>query len=222
MIHLAEGTDRLAESELSILDAVGCLADNTVLIHGVGITEAQVERVISAGASIVWCPSSNLRLLGRTFNPRRLFAARRLALGTDSRLSGTRDLLEEMRIAALHSDLTARELLSLVTSAAAAVLRMSDLGKVELRGPVDLIALRSNGGDPYEQLLASTRADLRAVVRGGLPVIADPDFADWFAAAAVNTEAINLDGRPKLLSATQIPAAMLEPGLTFVQPDVRS
>ncbi|MFZ0869355.1 MAG: amidohydrolase, partial [Rhodanobacter sp.] len=36
MIHLAEGTDATAQAELSELDRLGCLAANSVLIHGVG------------------------------------------------------------------------------------------------------------------------------------------------------------------------------------------
>ena len=42
----------------------------------------------------IWCPSSNLRLFGRTAEVERLIEQRaRSRLGTDSRLSGARDLL---------------------------------------------------------------------------------------------------------------------------------
>jgi cytosine/adenosine deaminase-related metal-dependent hydrolase len=38
IIHLAEGTDEIANAELEELDQLGCLAANTVLVHGVGLT----------------------------------------------------------------------------------------------------------------------------------------------------------------------------------------
>ena len=98
-IHLAEGTDELAAAELQELQGLDCLQANTVLIHGVGLSDADVASVIASGAGLVWCPASNLRLLGQTVRPERLrllFAAGRLTLGTDSRLSGSRDLLEEL------------------------------------------------------------------------------------------------------------------------------
>src|SRR6266545_565940 len=105
IIHLAEGADDLAAGELSLLEAVGCLNANTVLVHGVGLTETDVGRVIACGAAVVWCPGSNIRMLGRTLDPRRLFDAGRLALGSDSRISANRDLLDELRVAAAQSDL---------------------------------------------------------------------------------------------------------------------
>src|SRR6266498_3680610 len=97
IIHLAEGTDAISAAELSWLDHLGCLADNTVLVHGAGLTAADIERVIARDAAVIWCPSSNLSMLGRTLDPRRLFDPGRLAPGSDSRLSGARHLREELQ-----------------------------------------------------------------------------------------------------------------------------
>lgn len=69
MIHLAEGTDAVARAELDALDRLGCLAGNSVLIHGVGLGEQDIDRIIACGAAVVWCPSSNLALLGQTLDP---------------------------------------------------------------------------------------------------------------------------------------------------------
>ncbi|HWG66479.1 MAG TPA: amidohydrolase, partial [Rhodanobacteraceae bacterium] len=115
MIHLAEGTDAVARAELSQLDALACLASNSVLVHGVGLRERDIDRIIETGAAVIWCPVSNRNLLGRTLDPRRLQAAGRLALGSDSRLSGARDLLEELRSVVAMSELGARAALALAT-----------------------------------------------------------------------------------------------------------
>lgn len=56
------------------------------------------------------------------------------------------------------------------------------------------------------------------MVRDGVPRIADPDFAAWFAAAGVDTVPVTLDGKPKLLAAALAEPALLalEPGLERV------
>jgi cytosine/adenosine deaminase-related metal-dependent hydrolase len=216
IIHLAEGTDAVARGELAELDALGCLAARTVLVHGVGLSDADVDLVLARGAGVVWCPSSNLALLGATLAPRRLGAAGRLALGTDARLSGARDLLDELAVAGAHGDLTAGELCGLVTRDAARLLAIPEVGGLAPGQRADALILRDTGADPAAALVASRRADLRAVVRDGRPRVADPDFAPWFAAAGLETAAVILDGRPKLIdrALARAEALALEPGLT--------
>lgn len=158
-LHLAEGSDDVAAGELSALDALGCLDARTVIVHGVGLSERDVDLLLARGAGVVWCPTSNLRMLGRTLAPhvvRRLFDAGRLALGTDSRFTGSRDLLEELKVARASSDLSPRELLALVTVNGAGLLRMPD-------GPVGFFAVADGGGDPYEALLAASRESITVV-----------------------------------------------------------
>jgi hypothetical protein len=217
-IHLAEGTDGVAQSELSQLDHLGCLASNSVLIHGVGMSEADMERVIEAGASVVWCPGSNHALLGRSLDPKRLCEAGRLALGSDSRLSGARDLLDELGSVIDNAGLTNPQLLGLVTTQAASVLRMPSRGRLVPGMHADMVIVEDIGGDPMRSLLGIARGQIRAVVRDGVPQIADPDFADWFAATGTETVRVTLDGKPKLLARHLADAALvaLEPGLALV------
>ena len=215
IIHLAEGTDDLARSELGLLDELGCLGPNTLLVHGVGLDQPGLERLVSAGAGLVWCPASNLRLLGRTLAPAALAylaAHGRLTLGSDSRISGAFDLLAELRVAATHSDLAPATLLRLVTTDAARLLRLSDVGGLTAGMRADLLILPDAGGDPYAALLAAERADLRAVLRDGRPVIADPDLANWFAILGVEAIAATLDGRAKLVDSRLAPFTGLEEG----------
>jgi cytosine/adenosine deaminase-related metal-dependent hydrolase len=220
IIHLAEGTDRVAAGELDALERLGLLRANTVLVHGVALDDEGVARTIAAGAAVVWCPASNLAILGKTLSPRALFAAGRLALGTDSRLSGSRDLLDELRVAAKHGDLSAKELFFLASAAGARVLRVPDVGGLNVGQRGDVVILRDTGADPYQALVGARRADLRAVVRGGVPLVADPDFQGWFEHAGIATVAARLDGRPKLLSrhVAHSEALTLEPGLAATSP----
>jgi len=214
LIHLAEGTDATARAELSALEQLECLAANTVLIHGVGLGEQDVDHIIAADAAVVWCPASNLALLGRTLDPHRLMAAGRLALGTDSRLSGARDLLDEMRVALALGDLPLHRLLELATTCASRILRLPSRGHLAPGAHADMVIV-GDGGDAAASLVGIRRADIRAVIRDGKPCIADRDFAEWFAASGVDAVPVMLDGKPKLLArALADPALMaMEPGL---------
>jgi hypothetical protein len=213
-IHLAEGTDAAAANELQELQILDCLQANTVLIHGVAFNDADVARVIASGAAMVWCPSSNLSVLGKTVAPprlRRLYSTGRLALGTDSRLSGARDLLHELRVAADHSDFGARELLQLVTTSSRRVLRAEPARD-------DIVVFRNRSADPFRDFLQLGRHELRAVVRSGEPLITDPDFEDWFVQRSVRYTQVLLDGHPKLCASAMLSPdgsqySGLEPGL---------
>jgi cytosine/adenosine deaminase-related metal-dependent hydrolase len=215
MIHLAEGTDAVAHAELATLQSLGCLAPNSVLVHGVGLGAGDIAQVVASGAAVVWCPASNLALLGRTLDPRVLFAAGRLALGTDSRLSGARDLLEEMRGILERGELDAVQLQMLATAAAARILRLPGRGRLATGDHADFVVVADDGvGDP-RSLAGAPRSALRAVVRDGAPCIADPDLAEWFALAGVDTVHVLLDGRPKLMARwlDDPDVIALEPGL---------
>ncbi|HVX04631.1 MAG TPA: amidohydrolase family protein [Rhodanobacteraceae bacterium] len=217
MIHLAEGTDATARAELARLDALGCVASNSVLVHGVGLRERDIDRVIEKGAAVVWCPTSNRNLLGRTLDPRRLQAAGRLALGSDSRLSGARDLLAELRSIIDTGALDARSALALATVDAAHILRLPQRGHLAAGVHADLLVVADRGGDAVRSVTGIERSRIRAVVRDGVPRIADPDFAGWFDAAGVETVPVVLDGKPKLLAKTLADPALveMEPGLEF-------
>jgi hypothetical protein len=215
LIHLAEGTDTIAQAELEQLEKLGCLAANSVLIHGVGMRDRDIVRVIACGAAVVWCPSSNLNLLGRTLNPNRLVAAGRLALGSDSRVSGARDQLEEMRIATERSGLSPQQVVRLATTCAADILRLPAHGRLAPGAAANLVIVENRDGNAAANLVGLERSQIRAVVRNGKPQIADRDFADWFESAGVDKVTATLDGRPKLLSRELADPALiaLEPGL---------
>jgi hypothetical protein len=83
-----------------------------------------------------------------------------------------------------------------------------------------LVVVRDGRGTGAHALAGLRRSDLRAVVRDGLPCIADPDFAGWFALAGVETVPATLDGAPKLLARWLADPAVvaLEPGLELAPP----
>src|SRR5262249_7607109 len=129
-VHLAEGVDERAAEELDRLGMLGCLAPNTLAVHGVAIDAAGFARIVDAQAGLVWCPASNAFLFGQTAAVRVLLELNPscVALGSDSRLTGANDLLDELRDARQTGCASPDELLAMVTTNAAAMLRLRHAG----------------------------------------------------------------------------------------------
>jgi cytosine/adenosine deaminase-related metal-dependent hydrolase len=216
MIHLAEGTDTDAQCELRQLDDAGTLNDNTVLIHGVGLTEAQRALAIQKRAALVWCPSSNFFLLNETARVRDFSDAHSLALGSDSRLTGERDVLNELRVARAANQISDDALLRAVTDDAAQILRVRDVGKIERGMRADLVILPNTFHSAADALGNISRVDLRAVIVKGEVRVADADLTPLLPSAT----RVRLDGREKLLARDLaercVRNSIREPGLELV------
>jgi cytosine/adenosine deaminase-related metal-dependent hydrolase len=215
IIHAAEGVDEEAAGEFDRLDALGCLSANTLIVHGIALGPAQRRRLEEAAAGLIWCPCSNLRLFGRTAEVRELLRRGCVALGTDSRFSGSRDLLCELKAARDIAALDADALESLVTRDAAALLRLPDRGVLRIGGRADLVVLPAG-----MELSAASRADVRLVVRAGVALYADADYARLVAPATHWAE-VRVDGRPKMLESGLVAAlraaSVGEPGLDLAE-----
>lgn len=200
VIHAAEGLDEAARAELETLARLGCLSANTVFIHGVAFCRAAADRVIAAGAGLVWCPSSNQFLFDSTADVRAFDDADRLALGSDSRLSGEGDLLAELQAAHETRQLSAEGLARTVGPGAAQLLRLGDRGRIAIGAPADLTVLDANEPCPFDTLVTASRSDVRMTMIGGKPGIAEPSLARVFEASAVEISQAVLDGSPRLVA----------------------
>jgi cytosine/adenosine deaminase-related metal-dependent hydrolase len=203
LVHLSEGIDDEARGELARLEAIGCLSPNTVIVHGVAIDADGWRRVSRAGVGLVWCPASNLFLFGCTAMVRHLLehangTVPRVAIGTDSRVTGSRDLLDELRVAQDATAVSAAQLLEMVTRGAAGLLRQPRAGRIAVGGPADLLVLPMRAASPAEALLEATRRDVRLVTIDGRPLVADLDLAAVFQARRLTPRPFRVDSATKL------------------------
>ncbi|MFN8528103.1 MAG: hypothetical protein U0670_05790 [Anaerolineae bacterium] len=205
-IHLAEGTDYVAAGEYQRLKAMGCVGANTVIVHGVGLTEADIVDAAPKVLGLVWCPTSNDYLLGT--QPKLgawLASGGRLVLGSDSRLTAECDFqFEQLQAKRLLIDAGWPDYLF----DTAGLMRDSLAETLSPGSRADWFI--SQGG--------VARADLALIVRGGVPQIGDPDLMEKFP----HIEAVDatLDGKPKRVNlqlARQIQRCSLkEPGLEII------
>jgi len=182
-IHLHESHGEVAQSvaatgrrPLERLDDLGLLNASLLAVHAVHVTPGEIERLAAAGAGVVHCPASNLKL-ACGIAPAKAFgdAGVTVGLGTDGAASNNMlDILAEARMAALLSKvsagdagaITAGQALRMATLDAARVLRRDhEIGSIEPGKWADLTCidlLRLNSQplyDPVSQLVYATRAD---------------------------------------------------------------
>ena len=204
-IHLHETRDEVVaslrehgERPLDRLDRLGLVGPGLVAVHMTQLEEAEIERLAAAGAHVVHCPESNLKLASGFCPAARLLAAGvNLALGTDGAASNNDlNLLGEMRSAALlgkgvagsASALPAAQALRLATINGARALGLEgEIGSIEPGKSADLVALDLRDAHtqplyhPVSQLVYSAgRHQVRQVwvqgrqlIRDGVPTSLD-------------------------------------------------
>jgi hypothetical protein len=92
-------------------------------------------------------------------------------------------------------------LLTMVTTAAAEVLRVTDAGRLEAGAPADLMVVPATDASAAASLMRCGRGDVALVVRAGQPVVGEVDFQRLFAAARISSRPMEIDGLLKLMEA---------------------
>jgi cytosine/adenosine deaminase-related metal-dependent hydrolase len=201
IIHLAEGADDEARVELQRLYQLGCLKPNTLIVHGVGLSDSDRALLQALGGGLIWCPSSNLFMLGQTADVRALARHGCVALGSDSRLSGERDLLTELCVARATSMATDEILFKMVTVDAARLLRLKDVGELRVGALADLLVMPASVSPllQREGQGMRSRRDVQLIIIGGRARYADTKYAHVFAASHMRAERIQVDSCEKFL-----------------------
>ena len=181
ILHCAEGTDAAARRETADLDRLGALDDRTVLVHGVSADPALLHK---RSASLVWCPTSNLRMLGRTLTRSVLRSGVPIALASDSAMSAPVDLLDELRVARAY--LPEQRLYEMVTTEPVRILRLA--------GSRDWIAVRTSAPTPAAALLEGSVA--LVVIRNRIRLISEELAVQLPRAERRALQRLSIEGRP--------------------------
>jgi len=177
IVHCAEGLNRRSRQEVAKLGRLGKLNHRMVLVHAVGVSGNDWLKLKTAGVWVVWCPTSNLHILGRTLARDLLMSYPFIALGSDSPISAAGDLLDELQAARNLLDIPPNLLYQMVTSRAARLLRLSaHEGSVSSGGVADLLIVRDKGLAPCESLATLERCDLSATMHHGEFSVASEEF----------------------------------------------
>jgi cytosine/adenosine deaminase-related metal-dependent hydrolase len=203
IVHLGEGTDERSAQEIVTLDELGALDSRTVIVHGVALTSAGHSLRRTRGAALIWCPTSNSFMLGKTVDPMFLKDAGDVALGSDSALTAEGDLLDEIRAAYEDEGVCSGAVYSMVTEGSAAVLKLTHgEGTIRPGGRADLIALRWNQSTPAAALVAADFSSIELALLAGRPQLFSPGMTcRWPRSVTTELEWIDVGGTRRLVRA---------------------
>jgi cytosine/adenosine deaminase-related metal-dependent hydrolase len=169
-----------------------------VLIHSVAVTDAELMEIRDTDSKVVWSPSSNMVLYGRTANIARILELGiTVGLGPDWTPSGEDDMLGELRFAYAHgvtegiAALTPRRLVEMATVGSAEAVDLdANIGTLEVGRRADVAVFGRMGADPYRAVIDSDAEDVRLVFIDGLGYYGDLPLEP---AASVNGSCDMLD-----------------------------
>lgn len=209
--HIAEGFDDESRQSLDHLASLGGLGEHTVLVHGLALSDSDLDRIASAGASLVWCPTMSADLYEKT-TPVAAALERgiNVALGTDSAMTGSTNLLDELRRAAgllEASTGTAPEprlLFEMAVTNGARALRLPDRGAITEGLRADLLVLSTelsnkHASDPFAALLDARPGDIFLAVGNGRPLMGDVAMETLFTELGRPFDRVAMDGKQKII-----------------------
>lgn len=189
-IHVAETRDEVAlmrgrcgKGHVEWLADLGCLGPDTQLVHSVHVSDAELDLIAQAGATVVHCPTSNMYLASGAVPVRRMLdRGIRVTLGTDgSGSNNSQDLLECAKVAALLAKHATEDAQALLPADVVAMLAAPPSAGSETRfagltvgAPADIsiINLGNTRCEPVHQVASAlvynaSGADAHTVIVGG-------------------------------------------------------
>ena len=214
--HLEEGFDPETQAGIETLEAAGCLTDHTIMIHCIGFSEEDIQKVRRAGAHVSWCANSNVFMFNVTCKIKRMLEAGiNVSIGTDSTATGSINLLEEMRYdrelyqRMYGEDLPARTIVNMVTVNPARAFRMQkETGSIAEGKLADVLVIRQQKDDPWESLVAARTQDIELLIQDGSPLLGDASYEELFAGRGVPYSKVSVRGRAMLVRGD--PAGLME------------
>ncbi|HEX6996033.1 MAG TPA: TRZ/ATZ family hydrolase [Gammaproteobacteria bacterium] len=189
--EVEEAVSKTGRRPLARLDGLGLLTPALIGVHATQLLDDEIDALARAGASIVHCPRSNLKLASGACPVAALLAAGvNVALGTDGAASNNRlDLWSELDAAALLGKLVANDATAVP---AATALRMAtingaralglerEIGSIEPGKAADVICVSMSDAalqpvlDPVSHLVyAASREHVSDVWIAGEHLVAD-------------------------------------------------
>ncbi|HOJ49514.1 MAG TPA: amidohydrolase family protein [Spirochaetota bacterium] len=180
--HIEEGFDQESEKGVEYLKEFNALDEYTVMVHGIALSDKDIEDIAKSKAHLVWCPTSNWFMFEKTADIKKWLSNNiNVCLGTDSPMSGGMNLLEEINFASYiynklyDQKLDPRIVFNMITVNPAKAFRIP-AGNLKEGTPANFVITKKVKNDPYENILCLKLSDISLVVINGKPVYGDIRF----------------------------------------------
>lgn len=208
LIHMGEGKSKEMREELESLNRLGALEKNTVLINGCCLEEQDIKLIAMKGASMVWVPNSAQHVFGQQPDIARILEQKiPLAIGTDSSISGSNNMLGELQFALQYSRehldnaLSAKDLIKMATINPAAIFGIDkQLGSISPGRRADFIVFPENEKlDAFSNFISCQPEKLSMVIHRGMMVVGNDEFRRISSVDFSNYSEVRINGVAKIL-----------------------
>lgn len=209
--HLGEGLDEDSISSLKKLEKAEALGECSVLIHCLPFGPREVEKIAKAGASVVWCPTSNLHIFGKTTNIK-LFMDMgvNVCLGTDFSPSGALNLLEELRFAKklffdlYEEEISDKTLLDWITVNPAKAFKTPNIGSLKEGCSADFVVFEEDEKPSEISISNKSSGQIDLIVIDGSPRLASIHHKKLFSDLGIDFEIIKWEGKDKIVAGSPL------------------
>ena len=196
--HVSEGIEQSATNEFRcVSSAMGggqdLLGPRTAIVHGIGLKAADIGLLAFKRSGLIWSPRSNVSLYGDTASiPTYVRMGVNVALGMDWVISGSMNMLRELKCAASLNEqrfnrvLSDEQLWRMATSSAADVTQVAEkLGRIQVGKIADLAMYRQQGTKTHRSVIDADAADVVMTMRGGKVLYGDAPIVAAFDTASM-------------------------------------
>ena len=163
VIHIGEGTDKASHDEIDELIKWNLLRRKIIGVHGVAMDEDQAK----AFQALVWCPASNNFMFNASAPIDELKTKTTILFGTDSTLTSSWNLWEQLRLARNTLLMTDGELFDALTQSAAMIWKQNNIALITANKQADIIVANSNGKTSYDAFYSLNPEEIQLILHKG-------------------------------------------------------
>ena len=177
IMHLGEGIDNKTKGEFDIAAQRGLIKSNTILIHCICLTHAEIDYMAEQGATICWCPFSNDFLIGQSVDiDYAIKSGINIVIGTDSSMSGSINLFEELQFIAKHyPQVPLSKVYEMITVNASKALCLNKEWRLKSDSS-DILLTEQLTADPFENLTKLSPEHIKLLIHDGKPLYGDSKY----------------------------------------------
>lgn len=182
VIHVGEGTDDASGTEIDVLIKWNLFKRKIIGVHCVAMNEEQATTF----EALVWCPASNDFLLNCTAAIDELKTKTSILFGTDSTLTASWNLWEQLRFARYTMLMTDAELFDSLTQTGAAIWKQNSIASIAVNKQADIIVANTNNKSDFDAFYSLNPEDIQLVMHKGEIRLFDEGIKNQLAATDIS------------------------------------
>jgi cytosine/adenosine deaminase-related metal-dependent hydrolase len=196
VIHTGEGTDEKSYEEINTLIKWNKLHNKLIGIHGVAMDATQATTF----EALIWCPNSNFFLLNATAAIDKLKHATTIMFGTDSAVSASWNIWDQLRIAKQTGLLSNEELFASLTASPAKIRGLFNKGILKKNADADIVIAEKKGNNAMESFYELNPEAILMIIKNGNIILFDESMLPQFLSLKISITMFNrihINGRFK-------------------------